>query len=163
MPCTHASKCFCRTSHRSRSYACLSDNRYGAGEWTPPPLILLDHARGLALWRRCPWFSEICLPVTNRDKLSTDPFDQLPAILSVSYLFRHFRNGSSGGTHFERDLEMALLLNPLPFPFPRGSSSPGLLTMVLGTLWAEIPNSVSGVVSVKWNHSSFPMHSRAIP
>ncbi len=73
----------------------------------------------------------------SQDKLSTDPFDQLPAILSVTYLFRHFRNGSSGGTHFARDLEMALFHNSLPFPFPRGSSSPGLLTMALGTLWAE--------------------------
>ena len=131
-----------------------------------PFLLLLDHARELALWRRCPWFLsdlEILPSQSPQDKLSADPFDQLPAILSATYLFRHFRNGSSGGTHSARDLEMALFHNSLPFPFPRCSSSPSLSTSALGTLWEEIPNLASGVVLVKWNYSRIPMHSRAIP
>ena len=52
---------------------------------------------------------------------------------------------------FFRGIEaLALLLNSLPFPFLRGSSSPGLSTIGLGSLVVEIPKSVSGTRSLEF-------------
>ncbi len=50
---------------------------------------------------------------------------------------------------FFRGIEaLALLLNSLPFPVLRGSSSPGLSTIGLGSLVVEIPKFVSGTRSL---------------
>ncbi len=73
---------------------------------------------------------------------------------------------------FFRGIEaLALLLNSLPFPVLRGSSSPGLSTIGLGSLVVE--NQVRERNTLirlcfppcfcQVEYSSFPMHSRAIP
>ncbi len=147
---------FCRTSQRSRYYACLSGIRYGAGEWTPfphfgasPILVSLYQWHGAGGWTG---------HYFTRPRERTRPFGE-DVRGHWQFLTKH---GSLGS---------ASQLASIPV-------SPGLFEprrrddrswefrgrnrkSVNGTRSLEFV--ISPFVLVKWNYSSFPMNSRAIP
>ena len=73
-----------------------------------PFLFVLTTREDSPPGRRRPWFSDFdFLLVTTQDKLSTDPFDQFPAILFEQYVFATSEMAQVAGAFRARDLELA--------------------------------------------------------